>query len=110
MTAILQPLALDVQQFGVASQPMDAIRVNMARGLQEFVPSLVAHDGVMVIAGSGPSLPAFIEDIRAEQAKGRPVLAVNGAHDLLCEHEIVPDLFLTVDPRDIRHNLRKKNA
>src|SRR6185295_8105084 len=109
MTATLQPLALDVEQFGVAHQPMAVIRTNMGRGLQEFAPSLVAHDGVMVIAGSGPSLPAFIEEIRTEQTKGRPVLAVNGAHDLLCEHDITPDLFLTVDPRDIRHNLRQKN-
>jgi len=109
MTATLQPLALDVEQFGVAMLPIAAIRANMARGLREFVPSLIAHDGVMVFAGSGPSLPAFINEIREERANGRPILAVNGAHDLLCEHEIVPDLFVTVDPRDIRHNLRRKN-
>lgn len=109
MTAMLQPLALDVSQFGVASQPMEAIRVNMARGLQEFVPSLCAHDGTMVLVGSGPSLPAFIDEIRAARLTGRPILAVNGAHDLLCEQKIVPDLFVTVDPRDLRHNLRQKN-
>jgi uncharacterized Rossmann fold enzyme len=109
MTATLQRLELDVEQFGVASQPLDAIRVNLARGIQEFAPSIVAHDGSMVIAGSGPSLPAFIEEIRQERANGRPILAVNGAHDLLCEHDIIPDLFLTCDPRDLRHNLRRKN-
>ncbi len=109
MTATLQPLALDVDQFGVADQHLSTIRANMARGLQEFVPSFLVHDGSMVIAGSGPSLPAFIDEIKEERKKGRPILAVNGAHDLLCEHGIVPDLFVTVDPRDLRHNLRRKN-
>ncbi len=109
MDATLQRLHIDGTQFGVAGQHLPAIRAAMARGLPEFVPALVAHDGTMVIAGSGPSLPAFIEEIRAERERGRPVLAVNGAHDLLCEHGIYPDLFLTVDPRDIRHNLRRKN-
>lgn len=109
MTALLPPPTLNVSQFQAADQNLGAIRANMARGLQEFKPSFVQHDGHMVIAGSGPSLPAFIEEIRAERAKGRPILAVNGAHDLLCEHDITPDLFVTVDPRDLRHNLRRKN-
>ncbi len=109
MTALLQPLKLDVSQFGVAGQHQPAIRAALARGLPEFAPALVAHDGTMVIAGSGPSLPAFIEELKEERTKGRPILAVNGAHDFLCEHDCIPDLFLTVDPRDLRHNLRRKN-
>ncbi len=109
MTATLQRLSLDSAQFGVAGQHLPAIRAALARGLPEFIPSLVAHDGTMAIAGSGPSLPAFLDDLKEERRKGRPVLAVNGAHDLLCEHGIQPDVFVTVDPRDIRHNLRQKN-
>lgn len=108
-TATTQRLRLDVAQFGVAGQHLPSIQSAMARGLPEFAPALVAHDGTMVIAGSGPSLPAFIDELKAEHASGRPILAVNGAHDLLCANEITPDLFLTVDPRDIRHNLRRKN-
>ena len=109
MTATLTRLNIDGAQFGVAGQHLPAIRAAMERGLPEFAPALVAHDGTMAIAGSGPSLPAFIEELKAERTKGRPILAVNGAHDLLCEHECQPELFLTVDPRDIRHNLRQKN-
>lgn len=105
----LQQLSIDVSQFGVAGQHRPAILAAMARGLPEFTPALVAHDGVMVIAGSGPSLPKFIEEIRAERERGRPIMACNGAHDWLCEHGIEPELFLTVDPRDLRHNLRQKN-
>lgn len=109
MTVMPAPAPIAVNQFGVAEQHVATIRANLARGIREFEPSYVAHDGTMVIAGSGPSLPAFIDEIRAERAKGRPILAVNGAHDLLCEHDLVPDLFVTVDPRDLRHNLRRKN-
>lgn len=107
--AALQRLNIDVSQFGVAGQHLPAIRAALARGLPELSPALVAHDGWMVCVGSGPSLPTCIDRIAAERDKGRPVLAVNGAHDFLCEHGIEPDLFLTVDPRDLRHNLRKKN-
>lgn len=109
MDATIQRLNLDGRQFGVAGQHLPAIQAALGRGLPEFAPALVAHDGTMVIAGSGPSLPAFIEEIRAERVAGRPIMACNGAHDLLCEHEIEPELFVTVDPRDLRHNLRKKN-
>ncbi len=109
MTATLQPLKLEVGQFSVADQSLTTIHANMARGLQEFEPTLVAHDGTVVVVGSGPTLPTFIEEIREEREKGRTIFSVNGAHDLLCEHDIVPDFFLTVDPRDLRHNLRRKN-
>jgi hypothetical protein len=105
-----QPLRIDVHQFGVAGQHVDAIAAAIQRGLPEFAPALCAHDGTLVLAGSGPSLPAFIDDLRAERARGRPILAVKGAHDLLCEHELEPDLFVSVEPRDRRHNLTRKNG
>lgn len=110
MTATLKPLTIDVSQFGMADQHCSTIHANMARGLPEFQPSLVAHDGSLVLVASGPSAPQFIEEIRVERQRGRPICAINGAHDLLCENGIEPDLFLTVDPRDLRHNVRKHNA
>lgn len=108
-TATLHPLKIDVAQFGVASQHAAAIESASTRGLPELAPAFVSHDGTMVLVGSGPSLPTFIDEIKAERAKGRPILAINGAHDFLCEHDLTPDLFLTTDPRDLRHNLERKN-
>src|SRR3990167_855282 len=93
MTTTLSPLRIDVAQFGVAAQHVSAIDTNAARGLPELSPSVIAHDGTMVLVGSGPSLPTFIEEIRAERERGRPILAVKGAHDLLCQHGLEPDLF-----------------
>lgn len=106
---MLQPLKIDVGQFGVAGQHGSAIAGATRRGLPEFAPSVITHDGTLVVVGSGPSLPAMTEEIRAERVQGRTILAVNGAHDFLCEQAIVPDLFVTVDPRDLRHNLKHKN-
>lgn len=103
------PLKLDVKQFGVAGQHIPAIQRNVQRGLAELAPAIVSHDGTMVLVGSGPSLPTFIEEIKQEREKGRPICAVKGAHDYLCEHGLEPDLFVSVEPRDRRHNVRKKN-
>jgi hypothetical protein len=61
------------------------------------------------MCASGPSLPQFIEEIRAERAKGRPICAVKGAHDLLCEHGIEPDMWVSVEPKARLENVRHKN-
>ncbi len=107
----MHPLAVSIKQVGTDDEITSNIRTNRARGLPEVTPALCSHDGTFVIAGSGPSLPKFVEEIRGERKAGRPILACNGAHDFLCEHELEPDLFLTIDPRDtIIANTSKKNA
>jgi hypothetical protein len=109
MSATLAPLNIDVRQFGVAEQHASTILANLERGLPEFAPALVSHDGTLVLVGSGPSLPTFLNEIRAERERGRPILAVKGAHDWLCEHDLEPDLFVSVEPRDRRGNVKRKN-
>ena len=106
----MQPLAISVRAVGSAEELRGNIRSALARGLPEVTPALCAHDGTFVIVGSGPSLPSFVDEIKAERAKGRPILACNGAHDFLCENGLEPDLFLTIDPREtIIGNTQKKN-
>jgi len=109
MNGTLEPLKIDVRQFGAAQQRAEHIQSAIARGLPEFTPALVGHDGWMVVVGSGPSLPTFIDRIKEERGKGRPICCVKGAHDFLCDHGVEPDLFVSVEPRDRRHNVRKKN-
>ena len=41
-----------------------------------------------------------MEDIRAEKAAGRCILAVKGAYDFLVSNGIVPDAFLSLETRD----------
>lgn len=105
---MLQPLAIDVSTFNIPAGVTAHIRENVARGLPELLPAICSHDGTFVIAGSGPSLAASYEGLHDERAKGRPICAVNGAHDFLAKKGIEPDLFLTIDPRDMRHNVREQ--
>lgn len=93
---------------GTAEGNSDHIRSALARGLPEFQPALCAHDGHMVIVGSGPSLPSFVDEIMEERGKGRTICAINGAHDFLCGHGIEPDLFVSCDPRiTVLSNIQK---
>lgn len=106
----MQPLAVSVRAVGSADELTSNIRSALARHLPEVTPALCAHDGTLVIVGSGPSLPSFVDEIRQERLKGRPILACNGAHDFLCSHDLEPDLFLTIHPEDtIIANTSKKN-
>ena len=108
----MQPLAqaLKVDQFGTASQHAETIKKNIGRGLPELTPAFCSHDGFVVLVGSGPSLSAHVEDIKQERAKGRPIVAIKGAHDFLCDNGVIPDVFVSLEPRDRSHrDLKKKN-
>jgi uncharacterized Rossmann fold enzyme len=85
------------------------IRSALRRNLPEFQPALFPHDGKIVVCGSGPSLPSFIEEIRAERANRRPIIAVKGAHDLLCENGIEPDAFVSCEAKPRLENVQRKN-
>lgn len=102
----MQPLAIDVAQFGSDESNIENIRINLQRGLPEFAPTIVKNDGVFVIVGSGPSMPAQIDRIKIEVDLGRPICAINGANDFLIENGITPDLFVTCDPRPMPQNFK----
>jgi len=105
----VRELSIKCQTYGTTESNCQNIKSSLGRGLPEITPALCAHDGTFIVAGSGPSLPQFLDQIKEEKAKGRPICAVKGAHDLLVEHGITPDLFICVDPRDRRENLKLKN-
>lgn len=102
----MKPLALDVTMFNTPEGIPAYIERNIARGLEEFKPALCTNDGTFVICGAGPSLASFAKEIRAEREKGRPICAAKGAHDWLCENDLHPDLFVSIEPRDRRNNLK----
>lgn len=89
--------------------PRENILSALARGLPEFQPAFFPHDGTMVVCGSGPSLPSFLEELKGEREKRRPIVAVKGAHDLLCEHGIEPNVFISCEARPRLENIRRKN-
>lgn len=105
---MLQPLRLVISKTAAVDGVVANIECNTRRGLREFQPAFCAHDGTFVIVGSGPSLAGFADAIRGEKAKGRPICAIKGAHDWLCNQGIEPDLFFSIDPRDRRNNVQCK--
>jgi len=104
---MLRPLAFDTSTFNVPQGITENIESCIKRGLPELLPAICSHDGTFVIAGSGPSLADQLDEIRAEKEKGRPICAVKAAHDFLLSHDIEPDLFLSIDPRDRRSNVQR---
>lgn len=104
---MLKPLAFDSSTFNVPQGITENIESCIKRGLPELLPAICSHDGTFVIAGSGPSLSDHLEDIKKERELGRPICAIKGAHDFLVSHEIEPDLFLSIDPRDRRNNVQR---
>lgn len=104
----LQPLNLDVRQFGLPDGIAENIEYSLSLNLQEFAPALIPNNGTIIICGSSPSLPDGIDEIR-QLHKDIPIIAVNGAHDFLLENLITPDIFLTVDPRGMPQNLKHAN-
>lgn len=95
----MQPLSIDVRQYGMPEGIDENIRHSLSLGLPELQIGLLKHDGAAVIVASGPSVKNHLEEIRQEQEKGRPVLAVKGAYDFLRKHDITPDLYCSVEPR-----------
>jgi len=103
------PLEIKCQNYGTPEENKANIVSALGRKLPTVTPALCSHDGTFIVVGSGPSMPAFIEEIREERSHRRPICAVKGAHDFLCEEGLDPDLFICVDPRDRRENIKLKN-
>jgi hypothetical protein len=91
------------------ADPRENILACLKRGLPEFQPAFFRHDGTFVVCGSGPSLPSFIDEMRDERKKRRPICAAKGAHDLLCENGIEPDIFVSVEAKPRLDNVKHKN-
>jgi len=101
----MNPLAISVKQYISPQGNELQIRENLKRELPELKPAICSHDGNFVIVASGPFLSEHIEEIRQEQERGRPICAINGSYDYLVNHGIIPNLFLTVDPRPMPQNV-----
>ncbi len=87
------------------------IAASMKRALRDFQTGLCPHDGEIAIVGSGPSVADHVEEIREHKARGRPVMAIKGAHDWLIERGITPDLWVCMDSQEkIVSGIQKKSA
>lgn len=71
------------------------IKANMARGLDSL------QIGRALLVAGGPSAADHIEDIRQHHKDGWKLFAVNGAHDWLIKHGILPDAAVAMDATPI---------
>lgn len=105
----MRPLELSIQAHGEPAELQGNIRSAVARQLPELAPAPTAHDGTFVCVASGWSMPSFVDEIRKERERGRPIVAVKAAHDFLCENGIEPDLWVNLDPRDRTDGIKHAN-
>jgi len=105
----MKKLELTVQAAGTEEELCSNIRSALARGLPEFTPAPASHDGTFVCVASGWSMPDYIDEIKSERRKGRPIVAVKAAHDFLCKNGIEPDLWINLDPRDRTNGVQLAN-
>lgn len=75
------------------------VRENLKKGYRKFA-EIKAHNRVIALSGSGPSLGDTLENIRAMQKRGAFILAMNGTGRFLYENGIKPDALAMVDPRE----------
>jgi uncharacterized Rossmann fold enzyme len=104
-----QPLHIDIAQYGTWDEVQDNIKSAFKRGLPEIKPAPFKHDGTMVIVGSGPSVTQYAEQIRRDQKNGKTICAIKAAHDWLIDNDIIPDCFVSVEPRDRSDQIKHKN-
>jgi len=97
----MRPLEVNgIKAAGTPEQLRGNILSALGRKLPEVTFGPLPHDGTLVVVGSGPSLADSLGEVKAEREKGRPIIAIKGAHDYLVGHGIVPTAFLSLEPRD----------
>lgn len=72
------------------------IHSSVDRRLAEFKPEDI-NNRIMTIVASGPSLGNHLEDLKENQKRGDLIVCVNGSHDWLIHHEVVPDTLVLCD-------------
>ena len=72
-----------------------------AAAITSWIGSYQAHTKVALLVSAGPTLPSFIEDIRAKQAAGAVVFAVKHSLPVLKAAGIAPDWTVILDPRPV---------
>jgi uncharacterized Rossmann fold enzyme len=72
---------------------------NLSRGLPMFIEQPENY-GEALIVGGGPSLKGELPNLRMKRDRGGIVFALNGAHDWLIDHGIIPDFHVLLDARE----------
>lgn len=58
------------------------------------------REGAAIYVGAGPTMPGFLEEIRAKKNEGQFIITSNMTYDWLVDRGIVADAVLIIDPKD----------
>ncbi len=82
---------------------LEQVRFNSERpGLKWLQPTGRRLKHVCIVGGA-PSLKDNIESLRRRKRRGQAIWALNGVHDYLIGHKIIPDVCVIVDAQE--HNI-----
>lgn len=71
-----------------------------ARKVSRWIKSEQAHDRIVLLCGSGPSIREDVEIIRRMQREGAEVWALNNCANFLDKHGILPDAQVIMDAQE----------
>lgn len=83
------------------TMPNEVMLANADENLKRDLPMFIPHgegDEVCIVGG-GPSLPSILPSLRMKYQRGAKIWALNGAHDWLLDHAIIPDAMILLDSR-----------
>ena len=72
-----------------------------AAAISTWIGSYQAHTKTALLVSAGPTLPSFLEEIRAKQAAGAVIFAVKHSLPVLKAAGITPDWTVILDPRPV---------
>lgn len=82
------------------SEQFEHIAQNSA-AISTWLKAYQAHLRTALLVSAGPTLPAYLEEIKAKQATGAVVFAVKHAYPTLKAAGIQPDFVVVLDPRPV---------
>lgn len=100
------PLVLPVQVICNTSDEQLAahIRENSRRG-GDWLATQPAHDGKVLLCGSGPSISESVGEIKRLVSDGATLVALNGAAAFLVRHGLMPDYQVILDAQQATADL-----
>lgn len=92
----------DIVKTGVLNAETEQVRANVrhniAQGWQHAHPH-PTNDVEIMLLGGGPSMPAFLDEIRQQRANGVKLVTLNGAYNWALDHGLTPSATVIVDAR-----------
>lgn len=89
--------------FSVMNNDIASVKANVAENSAFPCPSIAlvpAHGRMLALVGGGPSLSANMIELQLMKARGYDLWALNGTHDWLIGHSIIPDAMVMLDSRE----------